>query len=216
MDTTAAEELLEKSAIRDFRLACLLRWGPEKSRAIIRDTGERLRKRIEEIPEDTGDAVREQLTYRLLPALAYFQALCANGVPEAQAVETIQEELERTAREDAAVVKSLLKLPFPFLVFRAVLRHRLHTGFPADGWRIRRSQDGGCGYSVERCLYKDVLERYGAASLLPAFCRSEEAGFRVFEPEIRCVPEHTPASVPPCGFRFYKGARHNDDSMEKS
>lgn len=206
MDTTTAEEFLEKSAIRDFRLACLLRWGPEKSRAIIRDTGKRLESLVAELPADTDEKVREQLTCRLLPALAYFQALLRHGIPESEAVETVADELKRTARQAGAFLRSLLKLPFSFTIFRAVLRRRLRTDFPPKSWQIRQAESG-CGFTVDRCLYKESLERYGAAALLPAFCQSEEAEFGVLEPEIRLIREHTPASVPPCGFRFYKGTR---------
>lgn len=213
MDATAAEELLEKSAIRDFRLACLFKWGPEKSKAIIRDTGKRLERLAAELPADTDEKIREQLITCLLPALAYFQALCANGVPQAQAVEAVEEELERTAREQGSLLKSLLKLPFPFLIFRAVLRHRHKTEFPADGWQIKRPEGGVCGYNVERCFYKDTLERYGAAALLPAFCRREAAEFEVLEPALCCEidrKEHL------CAFRFYKGSRREPETGFKS
>lgn len=215
MDTTAAEELLEKSAIRDFRLACLLRWGPDKSRAIIRDTGKRLESLTAELPADTDEKVREQLTCRLLPALAYFQALRRHGVPESEAVETVADELCRTAKEEGTVLRTLLKLPFSFTIFRAVLRRRLSADFSSDGWQVRQAESG-CGFTVERCLYKESLERYGAAALLPAFCQSEEAAFGVLEPEIRLIREQTPASGPPCGFRFCKGPRNTGESDGKS
>ena len=60
MDDRNIEQLLEKSAIRDFRLECLIKWGPKRSQAIVRDTAALLRKRLEEIPPETGEAARRK------------------------------------------------------------------------------------------------------------------------------------------------------------
>lgn len=206
MDETQAKDFFNKSAMRDCKLDCLLRHGPEKCGRILNSTFAHFCRLAEETQETPETPTGRHIYGRLIPALAYFLALRENGVPEEEAGETVAAELQRYARQQAAALHNLLRLPFHFALFRGMSRRQMPRDFPAPAFDAAwaRNPGGGVSLRIRRCLYKDFLEKHGAASLCPAFCRAEQTKWEGLLPKIGCTCASTLVDTAVCVFHFQK------------
>lgn len=75
MTIQEAEARIDASVIRDYKLDCLVKTGPRKSRDILADTAGFYRELAEDDPRAPGDPAGERLRLVLYPTLAYYRAL---------------------------------------------------------------------------------------------------------------------------------------------
>ncbi len=206
MQQEQARALFEKSTIRGYKLDCLIRYGPAKCSRILDASLAHLSRLAQEEEEPPVSPAGRLLYGHLLPALAYYLALRENGVTEEEAVETVDAEMQRFARQEAASLHTLLRLPFRFTVFRAMARRRIPRAYPPEAFGTQRQSAPGAAlvFTVHRCLYRDILHAHGADALCPAFCRAEQTAYNGLLPKIGFDRPTTLLEGDACLFRFYK------------
>ena len=218
MTLQEAEARIDASVIRDYKLDCLVKTGPRKSRDILADTAGFYRELAEEEPRAPGDPAGERLRLVLYPTLAYYRALRKNGLAAEESAALVEEQLPRHAREQADRLRLLQRLPFFRTLFRLHVRRRIARLFPPEGWEIRWGTVSGrkTAFTVCRCLYKERLEALGAPELLPLLCRMETSAAAGLEPKLYGKRAAALALGDVCGFRFEQWPDTDEQRQEPS
>lgn len=204
MTRQEAEAQIDASVIRDYKLDCLLKAGPRKSRDILADTAALYQELAEGDPHAPGDPAGERLRQILYPTVAYIRALRRHGFSEEESAAMVEEQLQRHAREGADRLKLFQRLPFFRTLVRFSIRRRIARDFPPEGWEVQWGPVTGrkTAFTVRRCLYKETLDALGESALLPLFCRMEAAVGAGLEPKLYGKRTVTLADGEGCDFRF--------------
>jgi hypothetical protein len=132
-------------------------------------------------------ALRRHYEGNLLPVIALYQTLLAEGWSLPTIQEQISELFSVQLRPASFAVRALSRLPNPFGAFRVLLRLRMKTGYPEEGWHTRWEEDSPQrqAFTFSRCFYLDVLSEYGLPELTPMFCETDDRLAESFPPQIR-------------------------------
>ena len=150
-------------------------------------------------------AVNIHVTSNMLPALALYRALLDAGDSQEEALGVVDTILEAETRRLVRIVRLVKYFPEPFKVFGFLQRWVARIGFPPEGWDIRYLQDDNqrVAYNIRRCVYVDVLTRFGAPELAPLFCKSDDRMFASMPESIRWQRTGTMANgAEYCDFRW--------------
>lgn len=124
----------------------------------------------------------------LLPKLALYKALLAEGEGREEALALVQDiaaemMLEQPAsRDGVAAAKGAL----PFARFRRSIHRDLRSIFDAEGFIVEWVEDSPqrVAFNITRCHMLEALAGFGASELAPVFCRLDDIMGRSLAPAI--------------------------------
>ncbi|MBN1147273.1 MAG: L-2-amino-thiazoline-4-carboxylic acid hydrolase [Anaerolineales bacterium] len=122
-------------------------------------------------------ALADHLENNLLPGLALYQALQADGLEPTAACQLVQALLAAASLDRLRKpIQWLGRLPQPFPVFRWAVRQMMKVNFPEGGWKTEWLEDNDqrVAFNLHSCFYLDVLTAYGAPELTLAYCALDD------------------------------------------
>lgn len=184
---------------------------------VFNETVARYTELLREAKQATADfhgseALRRHYERTLLPTIAYYEALRANGFGQEEALGYVREETEKRALLNAENNRKLARMPFSYTMYRAGVKKHMQNNFPAEGFgvewvRIDRSE---IHFDMTRCLYRDETEKRGCPELCAVFCESDVIAFGGLAPKIKFERTGTLGEgAARCDFHFKKGKRND-------
>jgi hypothetical protein len=131
-------------------------------------------------------ALRWHLIEGILPGLAFYQVLRANGESQESAVAIVDQAFEQLFSNNVASMKKLGKLRFIYPLLRIYIRTAMRP-YPPEGWKIDWLQNDGNAirFDMKSCFYFDALSRYGAPELTASFCQVDDLIYGTMSTYIR-------------------------------
>lgn len=168
-------------------------------------------------PRPGGRALRFHLERGILPGLALYQTLLAEGDDQETALADTEHAMDSISVGLGRVMSLLGRLPHAFGVFRRVEPWVVRLGFPAEGWEMEpvENSDSCVAYDVRRCFYQDTLTSYGAPELTRVFCSGDDVAFPEMAPAITWERTMTLGrGGERCDFRWRRGVTQGATSGE--
>ncbi len=159
-------------------------------------------------PRPGGRALRYHLERGILPGLALYQTLLAEGDDQETALADVERAIDLLSVRLGRVMSLLGRLPDAFGIFRRVVTWVMRLGFPAEGWEMEpvENSDSCVAYDVRRCFYLDTLTSYGAPELTRVFCSGDDVAFPELAPAITWERKTTLGrGGERCDFRWCRG-----------
>ena len=132
--TTENEISIEKTPFSFLYDDIRKEFGEEQGGKIFRDADRIYRKLLQKSDDRGSEAVRDHLKNRLLPPLAYYQALTAAGTDRENALEYVRKETRKTAELKKDRLKKLARMPFSYEIYRMGVKRYMKNNFPQEGW----------------------------------------------------------------------------------
>ena len=131
-------------------------------------------------------ALQWHLIEGILPGLAFYQVLRANGESQESALAMVDRAFEQLFSNNVARMKKLGKLAFIYPLLRIYIRTAMRP-YPPEGWTIDWLQNDGNAirFDMRSCFYFDTLARYGAPELTASFCQVDDLTYGGMSPHIR-------------------------------
>jgi len=153
----------------------------------------KLQQRYEELyrtrPHYDHPALRKHLEQNILPGLALYQVLLAEGNDQAAALAEVEHLLHASAVRSGLrkTVANLKYVPKSFTFLGLVARAMMRFGYPASGWETDwiENSDQRIAFNIKRCFYLDTLAAYGAPELTRLFCRMDDVVYEALPASIR-------------------------------
>jgi len=171
----------------------------------------RVNKRYHELHEETETYSKRalqklHLETNILPALAFYQELLAEGMEQENAVVKTREYLDVIAQKLRRQFQQRARMPFFFVILKRIMRPNMERNFPEPGFELEWPKLGKnvTGFNVQRCFYVDILGKLGAPELTRLFCDIDDV---VFEntPGVRWERKNTIGRGGQfCDFRYYR------------
>lgn len=128
--------------------------------------------------------LRYHLEHVVLPAVALYQTLLADGMSRDDALEQVGALVRSYVEPLRRFVPALRLAREPLGVLRAatVLVNRLV--FPPQGWQMEVVEDSedGFGFDMRGCFYLDQFAAYGVPELTSCFCQADDILFAALPP----------------------------------
>lgn len=177
--------------------------------------GSRIYSRAEELyqqltakAEDKGNPViQEHMHGRLFPAMAYYQALLAEGIPQKEALAFVELETQKAAVKNKEKNAQMVRMPFAFLLYRMGVKSYMKKSFPAEGWETEwvRCDADEIHFNLHRCIYWDLCQQNGCPELCTVYCANDITAFSGLMPKIRFERNGTLGEgAEYCDFHFVK------------
>lgn len=186
---------------------CTAQFGPEAGSAILQQAETLYQRFLQETDDRGSPAIRTHLTQNLLPVLAYYKALRAQGLAQEPALAAVRSETRKAAAAQKAEMEQLGKLPFAYLLYRLGVKKHMAKHLPAQGWQTRWVTCNGkeIHFDLHRCLYWELTQAHGCPELCPVYCEKDEVAFSGLLPAIGFTRTGTLAEgAPCCDFHFQK------------
>ena len=154
-------------------------------------------------------ALRIHLERGLLPGLAVYQALLAEGEDRRVALQEMERLMASIAGRMRPPFAALRVFPDPFAVFRRIEPLVVRFGFPSEGWEMTpvENTETCVAFNVSRCFYLDTLTSYGAPELTAVFCGGDDVLFEVLAPAVTWERTETLGrGHEQCNFRWRRAA----------
>ncbi len=137
--------------------------------------------------QHTNHALRKHLVEQILPGLALYQVLLAEGFVQEAAQEIIDSAFATRIKSRRKTMALWGHLPFFYTLIRLLIRRNMRADFPAEGWDIewREVSSTAVAFNIHQCFYLKVLTSYGAAELTRSFCRIDDLIFENLSPHLR-------------------------------
>lgn len=121
-------------------------------------------------------ALRLHFEKSLLPGIALYQTLKAEGWSMPAIQDEMSELLSAQMRPQSMLLRLISHLPNPFAAFRALLKMQMKILYPASGWQTETVEDSPnrLAFNISRCFALDVLSEYGVPELTPMFCETDD------------------------------------------
>ena len=172
-----------------WRKALIGKYGTIEAEALMGKLQQRYEELYRARPHHDHPALRKHLAQNILPGLALYQVLLAEGNDRAAALAEVEQLLHASAVRSGLrkTVAALKFLPEPFRLLRPVVRAAMRFGFPAAGWETDWLEDSDqrIAFNIQRCFYLDTLTTYGAPELTPLFCRMDDVVYEALPASIR-------------------------------
>ncbi len=205
--TTENEISIEKTPFSFLYDDIRKEFGEEQGGKIFRDADRIYRKLLQKSDDRGSEAVRDHLKNRLLPPLAYYQALTAAGTDRENALEYVRKETRKTAELKKDRLKKLARMPFSYEIYRMGVKRYMKNNFPQEGWETEwvfcdRHQ---IVFNLHRCLYADVTAACGCPELCCVYCENDDIAFSGLMPKIQFRRSGTLAGgASCCDFHFIR------------
>jgi hypothetical protein len=160
--------------------------------------------------------LRWHLVEGILPGLALYQVLRASGESQDGALQKVNQAFDQLFADDVKQMKTIGRLPFALLFFRAFLKLFMRK-YPPDGWTIEWKENSrdGIRFDMTSCFYHATLSTLGAPELTAAFCRVDDLIYSTMSRYVSWQRTTTIASGNPrCDFCF-ASTRQSRQGMER-
>jgi hypothetical protein len=150
-------------------------------------------------------ALRDHLARSILPGLALYSTLRADGCEEEEALRMTERLLAATLQRQRQLLEVLGRLPFFFVFLRAMTRRFMRRNFPPQGWQVEWPDEGPdvVAFDMRSCFYLDVLTEYGVPKLTAVYCRLDDLVYEDVSPHVRWERTRTLGRGDDCcDFRF--------------
>lgn len=199
---------LNKTAFPFLEEDCIRQFGEETGRRLLAQAEAAYQALLGETGRYRDAAVREHLRGKLLPMMAYYQALRAAGTDQGEALDYVRKETRRAAAAQKEKMKSLGRLPFAYTLFRLGAKKHMKKNFPPEGWATEwvRCDGREIHFDLHRCIYRELTKRCGCPELCRVYCENDNLVFSGLLPGIRFARAGTLGDgAPCCDFHFFKG-----------
>ena len=131
-------------------------------------------------------ALRWHLIEGILPGLAFYQVLRANGEAQESALALVDRAFEILFSNNVARMKKLGRLSFIYPFLRMYIRTAMRP-YPPEGWKIDWLQidKNAIRFDMKSCFYFDTFSRYRASELTASFCQVDDLTYGAMSPHIR-------------------------------
>ncbi|HVM72160.1 MAG TPA: L-2-amino-thiazoline-4-carboxylic acid hydrolase [Anaerolineales bacterium] len=129
--------------------------------------------------------LRWHLQKQIMPGLALYQELRADGLTQADALDTIAQIFTLVSAHDRRQMQLLGRLPFAYLLLRLVIKPTMRQ-YPAPGWAIEWLENSpqAVRFNMKSCFYHNTLRAYGAAELTASYCAMDDFVYGEISPQI--------------------------------
>lgn len=133
-----------------------------------------------------NDALYEQMAKRILPVIALYRTLIKTGFDKSTALDILDREGQKRARQIMNKKSVLKRLPFFFSMYRLRIRHMASYRFPNSGWKRRWGKINNREINVEttKCLNYDMCQKYNCPELCIVFCNINKTIFSAYMPKV--------------------------------
>lgn len=156
-------------------------------------------------------ALRVHLEENILPGLALYQTLRAEGYGEQEALQMTERLLAADLVRMRRPLEVLGRLPFFFSLLRALTPRFLGRNFPPQGWQVEWPDEGHrvVAFDMRSCFYLDALTEYGAPELTAVYCHLDDLIYEGVSPHVLWERTGTLARGDECcDFRFRRVSRN--------
>jgi hypothetical protein len=124
---------------------------------------------------ETKRSNREALRTRILPGLALYQAMLAEGMERQQALADL-DTLFKAAFFSKRLqgIRILNRLPNPFAVVKPVMKLMMRQEYLPGSQEIVADNSDTFAVNVYRCYIFDTLAAHGAAELTTLYCNTDD------------------------------------------
>lgn len=180
-------------------------WGKDKATQFVQQVQTRYEGLYAQRKRLSNRALRTHLENHILPGLALYQELRADGLEQDDALNLTASLFAGSVEPQQRSMARLGRLPFFYSLLKLVIRPTMKRQYPAEGWNmewVEVSQDQ-IAFNIHRCFYLDTLTEYGAPELTALFCRFDDLVFEHMSPRVSWERTRTLARGGDlCDFRF--------------
>jgi hypothetical protein len=176
---------------------------------------EQIEQRFSELLAASPKPANRQLQWHLfeyiLPGLAVYQALRAEGQDQEIALANVDKLFELIAAPFRRPMERLGRFPLIYPLLRLYIRTAMRQ-YPAEGWQtewVENSADA-IRFNMRSCFYFETLSRYGAAELTASFCRNDDLVYDKMSPYLEWQRTQTIGrGATHCDFCFARARKDN-------
>jgi hypothetical protein len=156
-----------------FRKGLIQQYGAVHGSYLAADVDARLEALLAYAPTQPNAALRMHVNQKILPGVALYRCLLAQGLPADEAVAAAEKLLAVQILTNMRLARLAAWLPNSYAIFRFVSKQQLRQQFPPEGWQIqmRRDTPDCLEFDITRCIYLETITALGHPELVPAFCR---------------------------------------------
>ena len=147
----------------------------------------------------------------ILPAVAAYKTLIADGKTKKQAFEAVRASVLSDSEKQKKAFQKIGTLPFGFLLMRLMTPLSLKTTFGPSGWDFKWKQNDrrALKWDCSRCFYADIFAQHEVSELTSIFCESDDVVYGSI-PTIRWARTRTIGNGNDiCDFTFYNERAEN-------
>jgi hypothetical protein len=121
----------------------------------------------------------------ILPSLAVYQVLQAEGQTQDAALEKVDKILDLVTVPYRQQMEWMGSFPLTYPLLRLSIQVAMRQ-YPAEGWQIEWVENStqAIRFNMRSCFYFDTLSRYGAPELTASFCRNDDLVFDKMSPHL--------------------------------
>lgn len=171
-----------------FLLAdCIEEFGEEKGRKIYREADDIFSELEAETDYKDNDAIREHIQMKLIPPMAYYKALLAEGYDKDTSLDFVRQETQKTAEKKKEAMSKMARLPFAYSIYRMCVKKFMTKNFPAVGWKTEwvRCDRKEIHFNLHSCIYWDMCRKYDCPELCTVYCENDNISFSGLLPKIQ-------------------------------
>lgn len=186
---------------------CIQTFGYEEGTAIFQQAEIIYQELLCKADYRKSDAIQNHLQLKLFPPMAYYKALCANGILQEKALEYVRKETHKAATIKRNEMRKIANMPFAYNIYRMAVKKYMKKNFPDEGWQTEwvRCDRNEIHFNLHRCIYWELSNKYGCPELCCIYCENDDISFSGLMPEIRFERNGTLGNgAPYCDFHFIK------------
>ena len=186
---------------------CIREFGEEKGRNVYKEADDIFSKLEAGADCRDNDAIREHIQMKLLPPVAYYKALLAEGYDKDTALSFVRKETQKTAEKKKAAMAKMARLPFAYSIYRMGVKKFMMKNFPSVGWKTEwvRCDGKEIHFNLHSCIYWDMCRKYDCPELCTVYCENDNISFSGLLPRIHFRRSGTlAAGAEFCDFHFQK------------
>jgi hypothetical protein len=173
--------------------------------ALLTRVQERYDALVSERAEPSHRALVQHLDGSILPGLALYQVLVADGWDKETAQGTVERLFAADLRKRRRVLEWMGRTPLYFSMLKRLTPRLMARSFPPEGWTVERVEMSSdvVAFNMHSCFYLDTLRDYGAAELTPVYCRLDDVMYDGVSPYVNWERTRTlGVGDDHCNFRF--------------
>lgn len=129
--------------------------------------------------------LKSHLRQQILPGLAIYQILRADGQSQEAALAAFDQIIESAVKPEQHKMARLGRFRGVYSLLRLAIQPAMRF-YPAAGWKtewLENSHDA-IRFNMQSCFYFDTLSRFGAPELTASFCRGDDLIYGPMSPHI--------------------------------
>lgn len=187
---------------------CIELFGEQDGKKLFQKTEAIYQDLICHADDRGSEIIRDHLQRKLFPPMAYYQALCSQGMSRESALAYVRQETRKAAEIKQEEMKKLAKLPFAYMIYRMGVKSHMKKNFPDEGWTTEwvRCDHQEIHFNLRQCIYWELTQQYGCPELCCVYCENDEVSFAGLLPKIRFERTGTLGNGSSCcDFHFIRG-----------